>query len=85
MTDEKEYPYPKNVEDPQDGVLYCVFRDGKRVMEYKYGQGPKPMTPGDHNACWRFLMDCQGMSTDWAIRYEGYTISEYIPERDGDA
>lgn len=47
-------------------MSWYVFRDGQAVSE--------PLE--DENACHTWLQKHQGMSNDWAIQHEGYSISE---------
>ena len=45
---------------------WYVFRDGKAVSG----------AMADEDACHSWLLHHQGMSTDWALKYEGYSISQ---------
>lgn len=47
-----------------DMVKHYVARDGKQVS---------PLFE-DENDAWKWLMRHQGMSCDWAVRYEGYSF-----------
>ena len=44
--------------------MYKVTRDGKRLFT------------GTENECWKWLLNHQAQSTDWAIKYEGYKIEK---------
>ena len=46
--------------------MFQVFRDGKSIS---------PVLDSE-NSAWVWLQKHQGMSVDWALRYEGYTILE---------
>lgn len=48
--------------------LYRVLRDGGIMTD--------PMT---HDDCWKWLHKHQGMSVDWAMAHEGWSI-ELVPE-----
>lgn len=51
--------------------MVVVKRDGEVKQEFSTGDATK-----DHNAAFAWLLKHQGMSTDWAIRYEGWSIEE---------
>lgn len=41
----------------------------------RYGRPVSPALP-DENAGFAWILDHQGMSVDWAMRYDGYGITE---------
>lgn len=49
--------------------LHRVLRDGKNLTE-----------PMSHDDCWKWLHKHQGMSVDWALEHEGYSIKKEVSE-----
>ena len=48
-----------------------VRRDGKVQETFSTGD-----LTADQNAAWRYILKSQGMSVDWAMRYEGWSVDE---------
>lgn len=57
-----------------------VARDGELWINIPVGQ---PVI-GTHDQCWKALMELQGMSTDWAMQYEGWAILPYENKEQSD-
>ena len=48
------------------------------IDKYKVKKNSKTLFVGTHNECFGWLLDNQSQSVDWAIKYEGYSITEVL-------
>ena len=52
-------------------------------MEYKVTKNGKFKFAGTHNECFAYILNHQGQSVHYAIRFQGWNITENKPSREG--
>jgi len=50
------------------------------TVQYRVTRDEIELFRGTEDECFKYVLDHQGMSVDWAIRYEGWAIGPVLPE-----
>lgn len=70
-----------------DGIIMKWFKRAqqKEMNVYEVRRDGKLLFVGPEAECWHFIHKHTSYSVDWAMKYEGWTITPKFPENENDA